>query len=160
VPLAGNASIPVGSIVDVTTSRIKLTSVRDGQGHTQTGEFWGGKFVVRQTKAKIPYTDLVLAGGSFARCPKPAPRARRATAFAAAAKKQRAVRSLWGKDDKGRFRTRGRNSVATVRGTVWLVQDRCDGTLTRVTKGAVDVRENGGRKVLVRAGRSHLARRR
>ena len=164
VALAADASIPVGSTVDVTTSRIRLTSVRDGQGRTQTGEFWGGQFVVRQAKGKTPYTDLVLTGKSFAGCPKGRPKARRAsvTAFAAKAskKKKAVVRSLWGRDDKGHFRTRGRNSVATVRGTVWLVQDRCDGTLTRVTKGAVDVREKGGRVVRLRAGRSHLARRR
>lgn len=160
VPLTSTASIPVGSTVDVTTSRITLTSVRDGQGRTQTGEFWGGRFIVRQTKAKTPYTDLVLTGGSFAGCPKRTAKARKAsvTAYVAAGKKKR-VRSLWGRDDKGRFRTRGRNSVATVRGTVWLVQDRCDGTLTRVTKGAVDVRETrSGRVVRLRAGRSHLAR--
>jgi len=30
----------------------------------------------------------------------------------------------------GRFRTRGRYSSATVRGTDWTVTDRCDGTLT------------------------------
>ena len=49
------------------------------------------------------------------------------------------VRSLWGKDKGGKFRTHGRWSVASVRGTRWLTQDRCDGTLTKVTEGAVDV---------------------
>ena len=165
VPLSEATSIPVGSTIDATKGHIRLTSVRDDQGRTQTGEFWGGRFVVRQAKTKSPYTDLVLTGSSFAGCPKVSkPRARAATAVAAAAarKKKRSsvVRSLWGRDHRGRFRTRGRNSVASVRGTVWLVQDRCDGTLTRVTKGAVDVRENSGRVVRLRAGRSHLARRR
>ena len=134
LPLEDASAIPVGSTVDVTSSRIKLTSVRDTAGRTQTGEFWGGRFVVRQPKAKLLYTDLVLTGSSFAGCPTTA---RRATARAAAAtakrRKPRAVvRSLWGRDSHGRFRTRGRNSVATVRGTVWLVADRRDGTLTRV----------------------------
>ena len=50
---------------------------------------------------------------------------------------------------------------ATVRGTRWLTLDRCDGTLTRVTEGAVAVRDRRrGRTVLVEAGRSYLARRR
>ena len=52
----------------------------------------------------------------------------------------RSVRKLWGKG-KGSFRTEGRRSSATVRGTWWLVEDRCDGTFTRVRQGTVDVRD-------------------
>jgi hypothetical protein len=67
------------------------------------------------------------------------------------------VRKLWG-DGTGRFRTRGLNSIATVRGTRWLVQDSCDGTLTRVSQGVVSVRDTAKRKTfLVRAGRKYLA---
>ena len=44
-------------------------------------------------------------------------------------------RKLWG-DGKGKFRTRGQYAAATVRGTKWLVQDSCSGTLTRVTREA------------------------
>src|SRR3712207_6890811 len=40
----------------------------------------------------------------------------------------RSARRLWGRDKGGRFRTHGKNSHATVRGTRWLVEDRCDGT--------------------------------
>ncbi len=70
------------------------------------------------------------------------------------------MRSLWGRDHSGRFRTHGRDSVATVRGTTWLTQDRCDGTLTVVKSGAVSVRERRThRTVTVRAGGRHLARR-
>jgi ferric-dicitrate binding protein FerR (iron transport regulator) len=76
-------------------------------------------------------------------------------------RKPKTVRSLWAKDRHGRFRTQGENSVATARGTAWLTRDRCDGTYTRVTAGAVSVRDRGASKsVLVKAGRSHLARRR
>ena len=52
-------------------------------------------------------------------------------------RKARRVRKLWGRDHGGRFRSHGRHSHATVRGTRWLTVDRCDGTLTRVTNGAV-----------------------
>ena len=49
--------------------------------------------------------------------------------------------------------------IATVRGTKWLVQDSCAGTLTRVTKGAVTVRDNVKHTtVVVRAGKRYLAR--
>jgi hypothetical protein len=68
----------------------------------------------------------------------------------------------WGRDRGGRFRTRGRTSVATVRGTAWLTEDRCEGTLTRVTEGAVHVRDvqRGGKARLVRAGRRLLVAKR
>ena len=47
-----------------------------------------------------------------------------------------------------------------MRGTRWLTEDRCDGTLTRVVEGAVDVRSlRTGRVTRVRAGHSHLVRR-
>jgi hypothetical protein len=48
-----------------------------------------------------------------------------------------------------------------VRGTVWTVADRCDGTLTRVSRGVVVVENlRTGRRKVVRAGESHFVRRR
>ena len=68
------------------------------------------------------------------------------------------IRRLRG-NSRGRFRTSGRNSSATVRGTIWEVIDRCDGTLTRVRRGRVVVRDfRRQRTVIVRAGKSYLAR--
>jgi ferric-dicitrate binding protein FerR (iron transport regulator) len=68
---------------------------------------------------------------------------------------------VWGKDRSGRFRTHGRDSVTTVRGTKWSVADRCDGTVTRVTEGAVDVTvRRTGRVVRVDAGERFIARHR
>ena len=83
------------------------------------------------------------------------------TGFAAATRPRpkKTIRRLWGQDSGGRFRTHGANSVATVRGTRWLTEDRCDGTRTRVVEGAVDVRAKGARTAKrVRAGRSILVR--
>jgi ferric-dicitrate binding protein FerR (iron transport regulator) len=61
-------------------------------------------------------------------------------------------------EGSGAFRTRGQYSVATVRGTKWLVQDSCAGTRTRVAKGVVSVRDEVKRETLVlRAGKSYLA---
>jgi hypothetical protein len=78
---------------------------------------------------------------------------------ASLAKKRPKVRQLWAKDTKGRFVTRGRTAVATVRGTAWLTRDTCRGTLVQVTKGAVSVRDLvRKRTVLVRAGHRYLAR--
>ena len=62
-------------------------------------------------------------------------------------------RKLWG-DGKGKFRTKGSYSAATIRGTKWLVQDTCTSTLTRVTQGSVLVRDLvKKRNVIVRKGR-------
>ena len=47
-----------------------------------------------------------------------------------------------------------------MRGTRWVVIDRCDGTLTRVVRGSVTVRDRVRNKtVVVRAGKQYLARR-
>ncbi len=96
-------------------------------------------------------TELALTGSSFARCG--------STGKAStSARSKRRVRRLWG-DGKGAFRTKGRHAAATVRGTRWLVEDRCDGTLVKVSRGRVEVRDKIRlRTVQVRAGRSYLAR--
>ena len=75
----------------------------------------------------------------------------------AARKKQ--GRRLWGRDHGGRFRTHGRNSHATVRGTRWLVADSCKGTYTRVSRGSVVVRDTVRKKrIVLKAGEHYLAR--
>ena len=151
VALNDAASIPVGSILDARKGTVALSSALPGD-HTQTGTFHGGLFEVRQAAGARGMTDLVLRG------PKPTC-AGAGAARAAAASTRRPPRALWGRDDHGRFRTRGSNSVATVRGTAWYVEDRCDGTLTRVSKGSVSVRDlRRHRTVIVHAGDSYLAR--
>lgn len=145
--------IPSGSLVDATHGRVELVSATpDGY---QTGTFWGGAFRVRQLAAGGGMVDLFLAGPRL-RCASP----RVGSHMAAEHAPSRRGRSLWASDHKGKFRTHGRDSVATVRGTRWLTRERCDGTLTRVVEGAVVVRDlRLRRSVLVRAGRSYLARR-
>ena len=74
-----------------------------------------------------------------------------------AAKKPK-TRKLWG-DGKGKFRTKGKYSAATVRGTKWLVSDTCTSTRTTVRQGSVSVRDDVAKKtVVVRAGKSYTAR--
>ncbi|HEX6698817.1 MAG TPA: hypothetical protein VF080_18540 [Solirubrobacteraceae bacterium] len=151
VALTDAASIPVGSILDARKGTVALSTALPGDD-TQTGTFHGGLFEVRQPTGARGMTELVLRG--------PLPICTRSgAARAAAASARRPPRALWGRDDHGRFRTRGSNSVATVRGTAWYVEDRCDGTLTRVSKGSVSVRDlRRERTVIVNAGKSYLAR--
>jgi hypothetical protein len=47
-----------------------------------------------------------------------------------------------------------------VRGTQWLVEDRCTSTLTRVVRGRVAVRDLVKKKtIIVRRGKRYIARR-
>jgi streptogramin lyase len=156
--LAAGAQLPVGTTVDTRSGRIMLQSARDAHGRTQKGTFWGGVFQIRQRKRSKGMTDLHLRGGGFSSCGN---RAGISVLARGAKGKRRVVRRLWGKDKHSRFRTHGRDSVATVRGTRWVTTDRCDGTLTRVTQGKVSVRDlHRKRSVLVSAGHAYLARHR
>jgi hypothetical protein len=144
----GSQVIPVGAHVDARRGKVVLTTATDSKGGTQTGTFWGGIFKVAQGSSG--YTDIVLIGH-----PKDCP-----STGNASASRRKPPRRLWGSDDHGKYRTHGQNSVATVRGTVWVTIETCAGTWTRVSKGAVSVHNlHTDRTVTVRAGHSYLARR-
>ncbi len=152
--------VPTGTVIDARAGTVELKSALDTKGATQTGYFWGSQFEVRQSASGRGMVQLLLRGGGFSHCKATNKAvARVATAKRKSSKKKQQARSLWGSDNHGRFQTRGRGSVATVRGTRWLTQDTCAGTLTRVVAGAVAVRDlRGGRTVLVTRGHQHLAR--
>jgi hypothetical protein len=155
VDLGAARAVPSGTLIDTRAGTVELTSALDGDGTTQTARFWGGLFEVRQRATDRGLTQLVLRGGDFSACPKGTV----ARAAAKRAKKKKPSRSLWGSDDHGRFQTHGRGSVATVRGTRWLTQDTCAGTLTKVAAGAVAVKDlRTKRTVLVRKGHQYRAR--
>jgi hypothetical protein len=144
VDLDGTQGIPVGSTVDTKAGKLELTAVQKAGAPVEKALFYDGIVKITQTKTT---TDLTL-NEALAPCGKHA---------AAAAKKPKA-RKLWG-SGTGSFRTRGQYSAATVRGTDWLVQDSCAGTLTQVKKGVVSVRDNVKRKtILLKAGKKYLAR--
>lgn len=158
--LASDAELPVGAMVDTSFGHVALSS-KGCRGGMQTGTFGGGIFSVRQPRSGCGRVDVYLRGGNFRSCPRLATRHRRRAgrSASATASKARRVRKLWGRDHGGRFRSHGRHSHATVRGTRWLTVDRCDGTLTRVTNGAVAVRDFARhRTVVVRAGNSYVAK--
>jgi hypothetical protein len=153
VKLTGTTEIPVGSEVDTVHGMVRLTAALGG-GHMNSSQFYQGIFTILQAKAKNAYTTLRLGGGNFRVCRSGGS----ARSLSAVDRKKKRVRRLWG-NGKGRFTSRGRYSAATVEGTKWLVQDQCNGTLTRVRRGIVRVRDFRRRKtVKVRAGQSYLAR--
>lgn len=141
--------IPVGSLVDTTKGRVRIT-IAQPNGSLQSTDFFEGIFRVAQAKNGL--ATMALAGGDFSVCG-----ARRSAVAAARSKK--VIRHLWG-DGKGKFRTKGRYAAASVRGTRWDTIDRCDGTLIRVTKGSVLVTSlrNNRTKRVVRAGQSVFVR--
>ena len=143
--------IPVGSIVDVRKGRIAMTAAADTSGGLVNGKFDLGVFKVKQSGSSSKLlTDLSLSGGSFKSC--------KASKSSATTARSRRIRRLRG-SGRGRFRTRGRYGSATVRGTKWTMEDRCDGTLTSVQSGTVTVRDFARHKnVTVRRGHKYLAR--
>jgi hypothetical protein len=144
-----SGTIPYNSTVDVTRGRLTLTA--DTGTLTAFGAGVTSIFkLLRGTDEKKPIVELRLVKGDFSVCPK----RRKSSAERATAT---VVRQIWGQG-KGRFRTRGRYASATVRGTKWLTQDRCDGTLVKVNQGVIQVNDQPKRRqVTVRAPRSYLA---
>lgn len=155
VALTATTSIPVGSTLDTTHGQVGLTFATNTSGATQRGSFSQGQFHVLQAR-KNPLTTLSMVGASLNQCKVKLPKggAPKQSVARAAAKHRRTLFS----SVKGRFRTRGRNSTATVRGTKWRMTDTCSGTTTKVTQGSVMVRDlTLKRNVLVKAGHSYLA---
>ncbi len=149
--------LPFGSQVQTANGRARLITASDLRGGVQAASFRAGLFTIRQRREPRPVTDLILAGETPRACPR---RASRRRAPAGASKRSKGGgRRLWG-NGKGRFRTKGHYGAAGVRGTIWLTEDRCDGTLFRVRRGTVRVRDFvRGRTIILRAGRSYVARR-
>ena len=107
-------------------------------GATQSALFFQGAFVITQTGGSKPVTELALSGKLSL------PEGQEGEHV----REEKKVRRLWG-DGKGRFRTKGRHGAATVRGTKWLTQDTCSGTLVRVKRGTVTVRDFAKKKTVV-----------
>jgi hypothetical protein len=175
VALQTASSIPVGTVIDATHGKVLLTSAVNRAGGTKSGTFTGGRLVVNQANVARPLTKLRLAGGSFAACSVTgavtdehaaltqtggAPTRGRIVAGSAKVRpSHKVIRQLWGKDNGGKFVTIGRTASAAVRGTIWLTQDRCDGTLIRVFRGRVLVHAASRRHdLLIGPGQSYFAR--
>jgi hypothetical protein len=159
--------VPNGTLVDARKGRFALTVAAAGDTTAST-VFYDGIASVTQLAADDPtapgVTELALAGGDFGKpCTtalakaKPKKKAKRKTLALEQDKPVKPVRRLWG-NGSGSFRTRGRYGSATVRGTIWLTEDYCNGTLVRVQRGLVAVRDVvKNRTVLVPAGKSYFA---
>jgi hypothetical protein len=154
--IAGPTVVPVGTLVDTTAGRVRLTSADPGPkpAKLQSGQFFRGVFQVRQSRTAGGLVNLVIRDNlTQSACESGAPGAARRAAV------NRKVLGLLRGTAKGHFQTTGRFAAATVRGTDWGVRDRCDGTLTVVRRGVVAVRDFRRHKtVIVRAGQTYLAK--
>jgi hypothetical protein len=151
-PFTGG-TIPFNAVVDVTKGTVTLTaSVGKLKVYGQDKVIAKFKLVSGTDKGK-PVVELQLQGGNFGVCPTRKTKSVGGTT----ATSKKVVRQVWG-DGKGKFRTKGRYSSATVRGTNWLTSDRCDGTFVKVNRGVVEVNDIKKKKIVrVPAGKSYLA---
>jgi hypothetical protein len=150
VRMTGAMQVPVGAEMDASRGRVSMTSSKGATGGVQTAQFYSGRFQALQSAREKGLTEVRMTQ----------PLTCKGTTRAKATTAARKVRSrkLWG-SGKGRFRTRGRNSSATVRGTIWLQKDSCTTTTTTVKQGVVSVRDFVKRKTVnVKAGRRYVAR--
>jgi hypothetical protein len=159
-PLTSSTTIPMGSTIDATSGTVGIT-VAKPRGGTSGGDFYDGEFTL--TQAASGDTKEKLAGGSFSACTAggstgPSGTVRLAGAASAAGKSKTVVRELWG-HAHGKFTTSGRAGAATVLGTIWLTEDRCDGTFFKAVKDSITVVAfaHPGQKHTVAQGHSYLA---
>jgi hypothetical protein len=158
IPLTEARQIPVGSILNTTAGVVGITTATTAsrKGKLQTGDFGAGLFKLLQGRRERGLTDLNIIDTHPARqvCATLGKQAR-----AAASHPSSKVLGRLNASGHGRFTARGQYSAATVRGTVWSVTNQCDGTLTRVTRGVVSVRDFRRRKTITLfTGQSYLAR--
>jgi DNA-binding beta-propeller fold protein YncE len=155
VPLASLRQIPFGTVIEATNGHVSVTTALPN-GHTQTGEFFSGQFVL--TQGPNGMVIATLTGGNFSVCPTARERGHQARASAAHATGSHVVRKLWA-NAHGSFSTKGNYAAGAVQGTEWLTEDLCDGTLIRVTRDKVAVTNLlTHRHVEVKVGHRYLAK--
>ena len=126
--MEGPIQVPVGTIIDTTQGRVRLTSASDTSGGTRSAEFWDGLFEVGQTEGKqatelITVLELVPKVGCDGR-------------------KKGEGNGLWGDGDAGHATEGRRGSGLTTREAVWFVGDTCKKfTAAKVKEGKVSFRD-------------------
>jgi DNA-binding beta-propeller fold protein YncE len=172
VPLTQVEQITAGTVIDSRLGTFLLTislglsgSARDAAAHgkakTQSGQFGGAVVRIHQLRSgrsrgltTVMMVESAFKGAptqSICKAPYSAPEAQ------AARINSRVIQLLHARAH-GKFATSGRYSAATVRGTVWTIIARCDGTLVRDIKDEVVVTDFIRHKtILLHAGQSYLA---
>lgn len=140
--------------IDAEDGTVSITASKGSSGATQTALFWGGLFDIDQEAGDNREAVMTLAGQR--RCEK---RGEGMGSRRQLGRRGSGGRKLWG-SGQGNYKTVGSHGSATVRGTIWLVADRCDGsTLFKVRRGKVVVRDFIKKSsVVLNAGQSYIAK--
>jgi hypothetical protein len=158
IPLTEARQIPVGSVLETTGGVARIATATSKPKEQQFGNFGGGIFKLLQNRKQKGLTDLDMIDNRSANqvCTTVG---KRGKGKAYAAKLSSKVLGRVNASGHGHFAVRGQYSAATVRGTVWSVANRCEGTLTHVTRGVVSVRDFSRRKTITLfTGESYLAK--
>ena len=166
VPLTEARQIPTGSEIDALHGSLKIVTATGKVGKTQNATLAGGVFKLAQTRTGISkgLTNFALQEGAFQGAPtyatcKTKGKGKKAADQATIASLSSKTLQLLKASAHGKFKTTGRYSSATVRGTIWTIADRCDGTLTHAIRDTVLVQDFVRHtKILLHAGHSYLAR--
>jgi hypothetical protein len=139
--LKGAVQLRVGATIDTRNGKIELIT----EGSIRDAFFFDGVFQVLQDQGADAETVLKLIG-ALEHCD-------------TASHDSPGGRQLWG-DGEGEHRTQGTLGSASVRGTKWLLQDRCNGTTyARVVDGTIELtNEKTGKTITLEAGESHTIR--
>jgi hypothetical protein len=173
IPLTELTQIPKNTVINALHGTLSLTSAAGGPSpardaaakkkpkktKTQKGTFGGAIFKISQTTAGSGkgLVTLAIVENAFKGAPSYAT-CKAHKAIEATAASSRTLQLLHA-SAKGKFRTKGKYSAATVLGTKWTVADRCDGTLTHDITDSVLVNDFVHHKTIVlHAGQSYLAR--
>ncbi len=155
VALSSVTQIPFGTVIDATHGSVSVTTAGP-HGTTQTVTLSEGEFVL--TQGRDGMVVATLTGGDFSGCPTARERAHTARSASTRTAGKHVVRKLWA-EGHGNFTTDGNYASASVRGTRWLTEDLCEGTLIHVATDRVAVVNRvNHRHVTVKAGHSYLAK--
>ena len=158
IPLREARQIPVSSILETTSGVARIATATSKPKEQQFGDFGAGIFKILQNRKQKGLTDLNIIDNRSASqvC---ATVGKKGKGKAYAAKLSSKTLGRVNASGHGHFTVRGQYSAATVRGTVWNVGNRCEGTLTHVTRGVVSVRDFRRRKTITLfTGQSYLAK--
>ena len=178
IPLTELTQIPKNTVINALHGTLTLTTAAGGplgahdaaakgkkpkkhKTPTQKGNFGGAVFKISQTTrgaGKGLVTLAIVEGAGFKGAPSYATCKKHKAADPSASEASVKTLQLLHASAKGKFRTKGKYSAATVLGTKWTVADRCDGTLTHDITDSVSVTDFVHHKtIILHAGQSYLA---
>ncbi len=158
IPLREARQIPVDSVLETTGGVARIATATSKPKEQQFGNFGAGIFKILQNRKQKGLTEMnIIDNRSYNKVCASVGKLGKGKAYAAKLSSKTLGRV--NASGHGHFTVRGQYSAATVRGTVWNVGNRCEGTLTHVTRGVVSVRDFSRRKTITLfTGESYIAK--